>query len=549
MMGSRKTVFFRVSEVIATGATPRHSFLVVMVTIVILANLYWLSLWKQEYVPTLNIANPVKRTGVLSPGEWKKASSAKLHRRTPLPKKYEAVAGLQCHDHGGPTDSLAAEEMVYWRDIPKDATFASPFRSTTSSLARNQYLTFEPDQAGWNNVRMAMETAVTLALAMGRILVLPPEQEMHLLYDKSHPKKTFSFKDFFHLDAVQAENAGLEIWTFEQFLEREAMQGGLVQMTTGQISFPPDNRTNWDGLLRSTDEAKILWSWVRNVTIHLPWSGSQCVAAFPSTSGAAGVERLEQTIQSVLANDESLPGGQGTQKWKQRVNSYRNNPTPTNASTALRLAEMLANRQELCIYDETLQQAKILHVKGEAQSSYRLLLHFYAFLFFEDWRHDLWVKRFVRDHLRYIDEIQCAAARVVQALRERARHHRGENATNSGFDSFHIRRGDFQAQYKTAEMSAKVMYEQNSRRFLAEQRTVFVATDEKDDAFFGPLREHYHLYMLKDFKDLVSNVNPNYYGMVRVWVHSLYAVTLALSGNLTDSDCSRFFNILFFIGS
>jgi hypothetical protein len=179
---------------------------------------------------------------------------------------------------------------------------------------------------------------------------------------------------------------------------------------------------------------------------------------------------------------------------------------------------MLANRQELCIYDETLQQAKILHVKGEAQSSYRLLLHFYAFLFFEDWRHDLWVKRFVRDHLRYIDEIQCAAARVVQALRERARHHRGENATNSGFDSFHIRRGDFQAQYKTAEMSAKVMYEQNSRRFLAEQRTVFVATDEKDDAFFGPLREHYHLYMLKDFKDLVSSVNPNYYGMVRLYV-------------------------------
>jgi hypothetical protein len=517
----------------------------VILVFAIVINMYWWQFWRQEYSST-----PHSLTGPSAPSfdDWKKASLTKINA---IPH-FEAVAGLQCHDHGGPTDSLATEEMVYWRDIPKDATFASPFRSTTSSSQRNQYLTFEPDEGGWNNIRMAMETAVTLALAMGRILVLPPEQNIYLLFDDSHQKKTFSFKDFFHLDAVQAENAGLEIWTFEQFLEREAMQGRLVQMTTGQISFPPDNRTNWDGLVRNWDSAtagqgRILWSWVRNVTTHLPWSGSQCVAAFPSTSGAAGVERLEQTIQSVLANDESLPGGQGTQKWKQRVNSYRNNPTPTNASTALRLAEMLANRQELCIYDETLQQAKILHVKGEERSGFRLLLHFYAFLFFEDWRHDLWMKRFVRDHLRYIDEIQCAAARVVQALRERARQHGGENATNSGFDSFHIRRGDFQ--YQSVRIDAEELYELNSRRFLAEQRTVFVATDEKDDAFFGPLREHYHLYMLKDFKDLVSNVNPNYYGMVRVWVHSLYAVTLALSGNLTDSDCSRFFNILFFIGS
>ena len=51
----------------------------------------------------------------------------------------------------------------------------------------------------------------------------------------------------------------------------------------------------------------------------------------------------------------------------------------------------------------------------------RLLTHFYAFLFFEDYDHDLWAKRFVRDHLRYVDEIQCAAARIASALKEKAR--------------------------------------------------------------------------------------------------------------------------------
>ena len=32
------------------------------------------------------------------------------------------------------------------------------------------------DEGGWNNIRMSMETAVTMALAMGRTLVMPPEQ-------------------------------------------------------------------------------------------------------------------------------------------------------------------------------------------------------------------------------------------------------------------------------------------------------------------------------------------------------------------------------------
>jgi hypothetical protein len=53
----------------------------------------------------------------------------------------------------------------------------------------------------------------------------------------------------------------------------------------------------------------------------------------------------------------------------------------------------------------------------------------------------LWSKQFVRDHLRYIDEIMCAAARVVQAVREKAKDWGGANAL---FDSMHVRRGDFQ---------------------------------------------------------------------------------------------------------
>jgi hypothetical protein len=48
------------------------------------------------------------------------------------------LAGLSCNDFGGPTET---DHMVYWRNIPADETFVSPFRSE----GRRQYLTFEPD--------------------------------------------------------------------------------------------------------------------------------------------------------------------------------------------------------------------------------------------------------------------------------------------------------------------------------------------------------------------------------------------------------------------
>lgn len=56
-----------------------------------------------------------------------------------------------------------------------------------------------------------------------------------------------------------------------------------------------------------------------------------------------------------------------------------------------------------------------------------MLTHFYDLLFFEDWKQDLWTRRFVRDYLRYIDEIPCAAARVVEAVKQKSRVIDGNN--------------------------------------------------------------------------------------------------------------------------
>ncbi|KAK7242287.1 hypothetical protein SO694_000134120 [Aureococcus anophagefferens] len=44
-----------------------------------------------------------------------------------------------------------------------------------------QHVTFEPDNGGWNNIRMAFETVAVFAHATGRTLVMPPAQRLYLL--------------------------------------------------------------------------------------------------------------------------------------------------------------------------------------------------------------------------------------------------------------------------------------------------------------------------------------------------------------------------------
>ena len=62
-------------------------------------------------------------------------------------------------------------------------------------------------------------------------------------------------------------------------------------------------------------------------------------------------------------------------------------------------------------------------------------------------------RRFVRDYLRYKDEIQCSGHEIVKLVRADARAHNlkmnnpGRNGSSTPDDTFyamHVRRGDFQ---------------------------------------------------------------------------------------------------------
>ena len=77
-----------------------------------------------------------------------------------------------------------------------------------------------------------------------------------------------------------------------------------------------------------------------------------------------------------------------TKKEKKILEDYVEKPTPVDAPAIDRMKENWADRKKLCIYTNLLQQQDAIHMPTDDKLNARLLVHFYAFLFFQDWKED-----------------------------------------------------------------------------------------------------------------------------------------------------------------
>jgi hypothetical protein len=344
-----------------------------------------------------------------------------------------------------------------------------------------------------------METLLSASLAMGRTLVLPPAQEFLMLLSSDDKQTTeFSFSDFFPMESISREHKGFSIITTEEFLKL-FLVGKLKNSKSGEPMFPPNNRTNWNGC--SGKELDVLKEWLRSSSKRLVANSDDCLLSFPKSADPRDIQELKDIKDEI--QKEGYP----------KFEEFLGKPGPVDGSTKDRLRENWAAREGLCLYDQSLQEAPwvhfpILRLTGDTS---RMLVHFYGFLFFADWRVDLWTKRFVRDHVRYVDEIQCAAARIVNAIRQRVL--KRTNGKSKEFDTMHVRRGDFQGQYKFTDATIVEIYEMTTQR-IPDNMTVYIATDEEDKSFFNLLKEHYDVVFLDDFEDELGEINSNFYGMI-----------------------------------
>ena len=241
---------------------------------------------------------------------------------------------------------------------------------------------------------------------MGRTIVLPPAQPFYLFQDRRQ-KFHFTFHDFFHLNEAQLEHAGIKIISTTRFLERVIEEGLLKNKTTGLISFPPYNRTDWEN--KSGIELKELYGWLEETAYVKGWNTNKCIAFWPNDTSMdpSSIDRIESLM-----------------KVDPKKSQYVGIPVPVNASAKDRLAEQLVGRKEVCLYHDEMQREPVVHFKfawNADEKSSRFLAPFYTFNFYEDWENAIWMKRFIRDHLRYHDELICATARVVDGIRQRVR--------------------------------------------------------------------------------------------------------------------------------
>jgi GDP-fucose protein O-fucosyltransferase len=431
------------------------------------------------------------------PGAKNKAKKGENTKHMANEAPEDSSSLLQCQAYGGPSVEAAAE-MVYWRrDIPKEKQFHTIYDGT------DKYFVYEPDEAGFSNVRMSLETVVALAKATGRTLVLTPTMRFaQLLHPHPEGVRSYSYLDFFDISNIPHIS-------MDEYITRVALTGQLKDKD-GKVSFPPYNRTNWDGRLGNTGnsgegEAGKFFQWLSDSAKPITWKRDRCVIAFPSDKDQ-GIEHMRAEVAKILQNDNGKAP-------YQRSAEYNGKPIPVNSSMPERLREMLADRKELCAFGKDYQDAKSVYMTGHERTGSRPLIMFFAYLFFETWERDVQMKRFIRDHLRFSDVLQCAAARIVEGIRKIAREAGNGKNENGSFDTMHVRREDFKwvDVYKDGLVDSNNMVEEE---FFEKQRTVYIATDEKDKSFFSAMREHHMVVFLHDFDHLIEGIDPNYYGMI-----------------------------------
>lgn len=264
---------------------------------------------------------------------------------------------------------------------------------------------------------------------------------------------------------------------------------------------------------------------------HPRWGASLCLLTIPNaTTDVVNTGNGQNKNKTATRSPSSqrfsdwtaalYPDGENYLEARKR---YVGNPVGINAPAIERLPEVYQLRSGLCVYDAPMHAAKYYHMVDRPETNSRLIGHWYDYLFFEDWKEDLWAKRFIRDRVRYGDELQCAAARIVERLREiAALVSFADKGTKGTFHAYHIRRTDLTRAYRDLGVdknATEILGEftnGDNKDILPKDSVVYIATDESDKSFFDAFRKTYRkVYFLDDFVDLLGPDFPKeYYGMI-----------------------------------
>ena len=352
-----------------------------------------------------------------------------------------------------------------------------------------QYLSFELELGGWNNLRTAFETFVVLAAIFGRTLVLPPKAfapgglpaPFSPGFQTSH-----SFADFLTLHKLEPH---VPIISTEAFFSRE------VDNPRGRLAHSPPLR-NLRGRMIPNALRQDLYVYLRTHGVEPNWRpAAHCLLVGQSHP-----------------QDEAFCDG----RMPVRYNSSQKRAWLLHFAVKF----PCRSRNPRCNPD--------MHwVKWSTAQ-------FYSWIRVTDVEADRRYKRLIRDALQYNAPIVCAAGAIVRMLRQEAlrsgrcqqqlREIEWEDLerTDYGFSSLHVRSGDMATFRPRTAVGAEALSEAIAPQ-VRPGELLYIATDA-NRSFFEPFRSRgWRLRFLKDFRCVLSQtpgLSSDMHGMVEQVVAS-----------------------------
>lgn len=115
----------------------------------------------------------------------------------PLPPNLEIPASALTPLAAGSTSKqYLTHSLIYsLRNIDahsRDADYRGPYFRESPGWEEEKYVTLQNDPAGFNNIRLTVESAVSFALATGRTFVIPPPFKVFHMDNSYFPVKVRS---------------------------------------------------------------------------------------------------------------------------------------------------------------------------------------------------------------------------------------------------------------------------------------------------------------------------------------------------------------------
>lgn len=323
--------------------------------------------------------------------------------------------------------------LCYWNQEQ------GPDTAIWSGKHPERYITFEPDCAGLNNIRMAFECVVSIAAFTGRTLVLPPpEPWVFIDYDYEDGRDTVTRSDFRRVFDIDALRELVPVLTASEFVER-----GVSPLPV------PDEVAGWARDASPVDAGEFTpgvpsaWAdWLRDHAVLAPWNPLHTLFCHPD------VHRVRMSGLDMNSN--------------------------------------FVDGRILVDNDTGMQRCPVIHFPADhhnGRRSFGQAVNMAAFASPELARMH---RRLLKRGVRYAPEVFAAALRLIT--------HLGPYE----YSALHIRRNDFASQFGSAGAQPPDKTRDRVNEILPPGEPLYVATDETDPQHLGPLADQRRVITWRD---------------------------------------------------